>query len=57
MAGGFNAWGGLMKRVRNNYGIKYLSDVYRTEGILSFWKGNWASIIQKAGVTGSNYFL
>ena len=47
----------MMNRVRNNYGIKYLSDVYRTEGILSFWKGNWASIIQKAGVTGSNYFL
>lgn len=32
-------------------------NVYKTEGILSFWKGNWQSILQKSGVTGTNYFM
>ncbi len=56
VGGGFSA-AQVLGRVKNNFGVQYLREVYRTEGLLSFWKGNWASIIQKAGVTGSNYFL
>lgn len=35
---------------------KTIQDLIQKEGITSFWKGNWTSIIHKAGATGVNYF-
>ncbi|CAD7952924.1 unnamed protein product [Amoebophrya sp. A25] len=39
-------------------GIRQLAlDVVRREGLSSFWKGNWTSIMHKAVLTGLNYGL
>jgi len=37
--------------------VEYLKRIRTSEGILSFWKGNGASILQKMATTGSNYLV
>lgn len=32
-------------------------DLIKKEGMASFWKGNWTSIVHKAGAQGVNYFV
>eukprot|EP00854_Cymbomonas_tetramitiformis_P002504 gene2504-3249_t len=36
---------------------EYLRSVYQREGLLSFWKGNWASIVHKSSAQGANYIV
>ena len=36
---------------------RYLSSVGAREGLMSYWKGNGVSILQKMATTGSNYFV
>ncbi|CAD7960684.1 unnamed protein product [Amoebophrya sp. A25] len=40
----------------NNVDLRTIwRDTVRREGLASFWKGNWASILQKGTATGLNY--
>lgn len=34
-----------------------VAELMKKEGITSFWKGNWTSIIHKSGAQGVNYFV
>jgi hypothetical protein len=42
---------------RQSESWQYLKKTYQREGLLSFWRGNWTSIIHKSACTGINYFL
>lgn len=37
--------------------LSYLGQVRTVDGLATFWKGNWASILQKMATTGSNYVV